>query len=238
MCKADSRFVPSPWGMALLCNDVFHWLVPNLESALICMWKVLMLFSAAWVLISLKSLGSFLVQFASLLKTLKDKSCNQNQDSEKHSFLEWWVFCWVCWVIIKGFCSIHLKTIPEKCISLMCVKITFLKSLPNLPGASELMNTEFYQGNINMYLHFISFLHSEIAPVVTEILRHGGPQAVMYQSYTMRLLMIWQCKASRHQEPWYWPSRSKIIEASTHKDYEQWTLLPEAGISDRVSCGM
>ena len=30
----DSRFVPSQWEMVLLCNNVSHWLVANLESAL------------------------------------------------------------------------------------------------------------------------------------------------------------------------------------------------------------
>ena len=30
----DSRFVPSQWETALLCNDVSHWLSSNLESAL------------------------------------------------------------------------------------------------------------------------------------------------------------------------------------------------------------
>ena len=32
--RADSRFVPSKWETALLCNDVSHWLGANLESAL------------------------------------------------------------------------------------------------------------------------------------------------------------------------------------------------------------
>ena len=32
--RADSRFAPSQWEMALLCNDVSHWLGANLESAL------------------------------------------------------------------------------------------------------------------------------------------------------------------------------------------------------------
>ena len=32
--RADSRFVPSQWETALLCNDVSHWLGTNLESAL------------------------------------------------------------------------------------------------------------------------------------------------------------------------------------------------------------
>ena len=32
---ADSRFAPSQWETALLCNDVSHWLGASLESALI-----------------------------------------------------------------------------------------------------------------------------------------------------------------------------------------------------------
>ena len=32
--RADSRFMPSQWEMALLCNDISHWLGTNLESAL------------------------------------------------------------------------------------------------------------------------------------------------------------------------------------------------------------
>ena len=32
--RADSRFAPSQWEMALLCTDVSHWLSTNLESAL------------------------------------------------------------------------------------------------------------------------------------------------------------------------------------------------------------
>ena len=30
--RADSRFAPSPWETALLCNDVSHWLGTSLES--------------------------------------------------------------------------------------------------------------------------------------------------------------------------------------------------------------
>ena len=32
--RADFRFAPSQWEMALLCNDISHWLGPGLESAL------------------------------------------------------------------------------------------------------------------------------------------------------------------------------------------------------------
>ena len=33
-CRADSRFAPSRWETALLCNDVSHWLGANRESTL------------------------------------------------------------------------------------------------------------------------------------------------------------------------------------------------------------
>ena len=32
--RADSRFAPSQWEMALLCNDVSHWLGASIESPL------------------------------------------------------------------------------------------------------------------------------------------------------------------------------------------------------------
>ena len=32
--RTDSRFAPSQWEMALLCNDISHWLGASLESAL------------------------------------------------------------------------------------------------------------------------------------------------------------------------------------------------------------
>ena len=36
--RADSRFAPSQWETALLCNDISHWLGTNLESALLAIW--------------------------------------------------------------------------------------------------------------------------------------------------------------------------------------------------------
>ena len=33
-CRVDSRFAPSQWETALLCNDVSHWLGASLASAL------------------------------------------------------------------------------------------------------------------------------------------------------------------------------------------------------------
>ena len=46
--RADSRFAPSQWETALLCNDVSHWLGANLESALyVCQtWSSLCLLMA------------------------------------------------------------------------------------------------------------------------------------------------------------------------------------------------
>ena len=36
--RADSRFAPSQWETALLCNDVSHWLIASLESAMDINW--------------------------------------------------------------------------------------------------------------------------------------------------------------------------------------------------------
>ena len=44
MCRADSRFAPSQWETALLCNDVSHWLGASLESA--------MYVSVNWIIIA------------------------------------------------------------------------------------------------------------------------------------------------------------------------------------------
>ena len=38
--RADSRFAPSQWETALLCNDVSHWLITSLESALPYLWSL------------------------------------------------------------------------------------------------------------------------------------------------------------------------------------------------------
>ena len=39
MSRADSRFASSQWDAVLICNDVSHWLVASLESALISMYR-------------------------------------------------------------------------------------------------------------------------------------------------------------------------------------------------------
>ena len=48
--KVDSRFAPSRWETALLCNDGSHWLGGNLESALLaCSALCWMKMQAQWV---------------------------------------------------------------------------------------------------------------------------------------------------------------------------------------------
>ena len=39
-CRADSRYAPSQWETALLCNDVSRWLGASLESALQCIMSL------------------------------------------------------------------------------------------------------------------------------------------------------------------------------------------------------
>ena len=59
--------------------------------------------------------------------------------------------------------------------------------------------------NINIYLHFMSFLRTNRTQVV-EIpprVRQGPAYSTLSISW---LLMSWRRKEPGHQQPWYWPS--------------------------------
>ena len=67
------------------------------------------------------------------------------------------------------------------------------------------LRAKFLRENINIYLHFMSFLHTnktqvaEIPPRVRQ-----GPA---YSTWSISwLLMSWRRKEPGHQQPWYWPS--------------------------------
>ena len=67
------------------------------------------------------------------------------------------------------------------------------------------LRAKFLRENINIYLHFMSFLHTnktqvaEIPPRVRQ-----GPA---YSTWSISwLLMSWRGKEPGHQQPWYWPS--------------------------------
>ena len=63
----------------------------------------------------------------------------------------------------------------------------------------------FFRENINIYLHFMSFLHTDYTQVVEIPPRvRQGPA---YSTYSISwLLMSWRRKEPGHQQPWYWPS--------------------------------
>ena len=75
---------------------------------------------------------------------------------------------------------------------------------PHHPGLT-LYVLFFFRENINIYLHFMSFLHTnktqavEIPPRV----RHGPAYSTWSISW---LPMSWRRKEPGHQQPWYWPS--------------------------------
>ena len=78
MCRADSRFAPSQWETALLCNDVSHWLGASLESALHVWFKTID--DRSWVL-GLPHLMFTLHYGVSVLRTLqKIRALSQYKD--------------------------------------------------------------------------------------------------------------------------------------------------------------
>ena len=67
-----------------------------------------------------------------------------------------------------------------------------------------------------IYLHFLSFLNTEIAQVA-EILPYDIQESVYAaQSIPLAwLLMTWWCNEPGHQQPWYWPNYPGTFGFST-----------------------
>ena len=67
---------------------------------------------------------------------------------------------------------------------------------------------ELISGNLRIYLHSLSFLHTDAAHVVGVF--PPGRQVYPAQS-VLWLLMTWRLKEPGHQEPWHWPSLSELF---------------------------
>ena len=74
------------------------------------------------------------------------------------------------------------------------------------------LRAKFFRGNIDIYLHFVSFLHLYRTQVV-EIL----PQIRQEPTYSTQsiswLLMSWRRKEPGYQQSWYWPSQTEITRS-------------------------
>ena len=62
----------------------------------------------------------------------------------------------------------------------------------------------FFRENINIYLHFMSFLHIDLTQVLKTLpqVREGPTYSIESISW---LLMSWRRKEPGHQQSWYWP---------------------------------
>ena len=67
------------------------------------------------------------------------------------------------------------------------------------------LGAKFFRGHINIYLHFMSLLHSDMTHVLN-ILPRVRPGPTYSQWSISWLLMSWRRKEPGHQQPWYWPS--------------------------------
>ena len=68
----------------------------------------------------------------------------------------------------------------------------------------------FFRGNIKIYLHLMSYLHTNKTHVV-EIPPRVRP-AYSTQSISW-LLMSWRRKEPGHQQPWFWPSKTGLTRS-------------------------
>ena len=83
-------------------------------------------------------------------------------------------------------------------------QISWLLVIISSPNFKPL-RSKFFRGNINMYLHFVSFLKIETTQVV-EILPQIRQEPTNSTWSITWLLMSWRRKEPGHQQPWYWPS--------------------------------
>ena len=67
------------------------------------------------------------------------------------------------------------------------------------------LHAKFFRGNINIYLHFMAYLHIDMTQVL-KILPQVRPGLTYSAWSTSWLLMSWRRKEPGHQQPWYWPS--------------------------------
>ena len=67
------------------------------------------------------------------------------------------------------------------------------------------LRAKFVAENINIYLHFMSFLHTNKTQVV-EIPPRVKPGPAYFTQSISWLLISWRRKEPGHQQTWYWPS--------------------------------
>ena len=119
-----------------------------------------------------------------------------------------WFRCWtriVLWYVIP---LISLFSNQYKYIIHWFVQHNILTWTCSSTVCTHVVNplrAKFFRGNINIYLHFVSFLHITTTQVV-EILPQIR-QEPTYSTWSISwLLMSWRRKEPGHQQPWYWPS--------------------------------
>ena len=71
---------------------------------------------------------------------------------------------------------------------------------------------KFFRENINIYLHFVSYLHIDTTQVVEILPQIRQEPAYSTQSISW-LLMSWRRKEPGHHQPWYWSSETEITRS-------------------------
>ena len=111
-----------------------------------------------------------------------------------------------CWLIIKAVVWYSPEQFHRKCLILMCLQITHLNHCHISMGPmSEI--------DIEIYLHLLSFLDTEMAQVV---------EIFPCWRQSPWLLMAWWCKEPGYQQPCYWLSFHGIFWLQHHTHLTHW----------------
>ena len=113
--------------------------------------------------------------------------CADPLDSQASGLVPWGIIEW-------PNDSYMLTSVWCQCVLRLCPVVQSINPL----------RAKFFCGNINIYLHFMSLLHIDLAQVLKflPLVRPG----LIYSTWSISwLLMSWRRKEPGHQQPWYWP---------------------------------
>ena len=120
-----------------------------------------------------------------------------------HPSILWWRTLWKSFLVKV---RVHLVFIIQTMlINNQRHSVYSVHSTRHVAFTINFLRAQFFRGNKNTYLPFMSLLHSDM-PWVVEILYPIRPGLTYFTWSISWLLRSWRRKEPGHQQPWYWSS--------------------------------
>ena len=164
-------------------------------------------------LIGLMSHPPIWARFLSLTQS-KLRLCSANHRAGYFSNLacDWLSIVWAYseqetengpWYLCMGSLVIDTKILSALCLIKMAI---FYKMLVILTGNFNPFRAKFFRGNINIYLHFVSFLHIQGYDAGSWNRSSNNTRTYLFYIVNIMAAGVLLLTSPGHQQPWYWPS--------------------------------